>query len=216
MTDAARYTPQEEKANAAVHALGVVLSLIGLAVLIDVARQQPSPRYLVSAVVYGVSLLLMFAVSVAYHGTRRQPLKKRFRAADHCMIFLLIAGTYTPLALVSLHGTWGWLLLAAIWALALAGIAMKLWLGSNHHGVFVALYVAMGWCGIVLIRQLLVAVPAGGLWLLLAGGLAYTGGVWFYRRRSLRHHHAIWHTFVLVASALHFFAILLYVLPAQP
>ena len=135
------------------------------------------------------------------------------RILDHSAIFLLIAGTYTPFTLVSLRGPWGWSLFGVIWGLAVAGVIFKLFMGGRLHGVVVALYVATGWVIVVAAQPMIEKVALGGLLLLAGGGIAYTAGVVFYKWRSLKFHHAIWHGFVLLGSALHFFAVLFYVIP---
>jgi len=132
------------------------------------------------------------------------------RALDHSAIFLLIAGTYTPFTLVSLRGPWGWSLFAVVWGLAAAGIALRLALRRRPTGLFVALYLAMGWCVVVAVKPLLAAVAPGGIALLVAGGLAYSVGVVFYVSKR-PYHHAVWHAFVLAGSACHYAAVLLYV-----
>ena len=140
-------------------------------------------------------------------------MRQLLRALDHSAIFLLIGGTYTAFMLVSLGGALGWAMLAVIWALAAAGIAARLALKGRRHNLVVACYVAMGWIVVFVVKPLVAGLPAGGLALLAAGGLAYTLGVVFYKWRSLPYHHAVWHGFVLAGSALHFFAVLLYVVP---
>ncbi len=135
------------------------------------------------------------------------------RALDHSAIFLLIAGTYTPFMLVNLRGPWGWSLFGVIWGLAVAGIVLRLVLKGRLHGLVVALYIAMGWVVVVAVQPLLEHVALGGLALLAGGGIAYTVGVIFYKWRRLPYHHAIWHGFVMLGSALHFFAVLFYVIP---
>jgi hemolysin III len=132
---------------------------------------------------------------------------------DHVAIFLLIAGTYTPFMLVSLQGAWGWSLLGVVWSLAVVGIALRLLLNGRAHGLMVITYLAMGWVVIVAIKPLVATLAVGGLVLLVAGGVAYSVGVIFYKWRALPYNHAIWHVFVMVGAALHFFAVLFYVIP---
>jgi hemolysin III len=132
---------------------------------------------------------------------------------DHASIYLLIAGTYTPFTLVTLEGAWGWSLFGVVWGLAIAGIIFKLFFTGRFDRLSVAIYVAMGWCGLVAIKPMMAALPTLGLWLLVAGGLAYTGGVIFYLLERMRYHHAIWHLFVMAGTTLHYFVVLFFVIP---
>ena len=207
------YSLGEEIANAVTHGLGVVLAIAGLAVMTAFAALYGDAWHITACAIFGASLILCYATSTLYHSIQIEKVKRVLRTLDHSAIFLLIAGTYTPFMLVSLRGPWGWSLLVAIWLLALAGIALRLLLGGRLHGLVVALYVLMGWVVVVALEPMLERVATGGLVLLAAGGLAYTGGVAFYKWRRLPYHHAIWHGFVLAGSTLHYFAVLLYVIP---
>ena len=169
--------------------------------------------HVVACSIFGATLILLYTTSTLYHSISGDRAKAILRIFDHAAIFLLIAGTYTPFMLVNLRGPWGWSLFAVIWSLALAGIALRLFLRGRLHGLVVAIYVAMGWAIVVAVQPMLENVATGGLLLLAGGGLAYTTGVVFYKWRSLRYHHAIWHGFVLLGSALHFFSVLFYVIP---
>lgn len=215
MTDPAfpRYSTGEEIANAVTHGLGAVLAIAGLAVMAAFAARQGDAWHVTSCSIFGGALVFCYTASTLYHGIPIERAKRVLRALDHSAIFLLIAGTYTPFMLVNLRGPWGWSLLATIWALALLGIVLRLVLRGRRHGLVVALYVAMGWAVVAAARPMLERVAPGGLALLAAGGLAYTGGVAFYRWQRLPYSHAIWHGFVLLGSALHFFAVLFYVIP---
>lgn len=207
------YSLGEEIANAVTHGLGVVLAIAGLAVMTAFAALYGDAWHITACAIFGASLILCYATSTLYHSIQIEKVRRVLRTLDHSAIFLLIAGTYTPFMLVSLRGPWGWSLLVAIWALALAGIALRLLLRGRLHGLVVALYVLMGWVVVVALEPMLERVATGGLVLLAAGGLAYTGGVAFYKWRRLPYHHAIWHGFVLAGSTLHYFAVLLYVIP---
>ena len=207
------YSLGEEIANAVTHGLGVVLAIAGLAVITAFAALYGDAWHITACAIFGASLILCYATSTLYHSIQIEKVKRVLRTLDHSAIFLLIAGTYTPFMLVSLRGPWGWSLLVAIWSLALAGIALRLLLRGRLHGLVVALYVLMGWVVVVALEPMLERVATGGLVLLAAGGLAYTGGVAFYKWRRLPYHHAIWHGFVLAGSTLHYFAVLLYVIP---
>ena len=207
------YSLGEEIANAVTHGLGVVLAIAGLAVMTAFAALYGDAWHITACAIFGASLILCYATSTLYHSIQIEKVRRVLRTLDHSAIFLLIAGTYTPFMLVSLRGPWGWSLLVAIWSLALAGIALRLLLRGRLHGLVVALYVLMGWVVVVALEPMLERVATGGLVLLAAGGLAYTGGVAFYKWRRLPYHHAIWHGFVLAGSTLHYFAVLLYVIP---
>jgi hemolysin III len=198
----------EELANTLTHGVGAVLSAVGLAVLALVASRRGPAAVLVGCVVFGAALVVLYTASTLYHAVSHPRAKGVLRAVDHSAIFLLIAGTYTPFTLVSLRGPWGWSLFAVVWSLAVAGIALRLALRRRPTALFVALYLAMGWCVVVALRPLVAAVPPAGVALLVAGGLAYSVGVVFYLWRSLPYHHAIWHAFVLAGSGLHYAAVL--------
>ena len=191
---APRQSRREEAANSLTHGLGVLLAIVG-------------------CLVFGAALVFLYSVSTLYHsvGSGRSRAKAVLRVLDHSAIFLLIAGTYTPFTLVSLRGPWGWSLFGVVWGLALAGIALRLVLRGRPTALFVALYLAMGWCVVVAAKPLLAALLPGAIALLGAGGVAYSLGVVFYTWRGLPYGHAIWHGFVLVGSAFHFAAVLLYV-----
>jgi hemolysin III len=210
---AARYTPREEIANSITHGVGIVLSIAGLATLTAFASLTGSLWHIVSCVIFGTTLILLYTASTLYHGLQTPRAKRVMRRLDHSAIFLLIAGTYTPFTLVSLRGAWGWALFGVIWGLAAIGILFQTTLLHRWVAASILLYVGMGWAVVVAIKPMLAAVAPGGLILLLLGGLAYTSGIGFYVRRKMRYHHAIWHGFVLAGSTLHFFAVLFYVIP---
>jgi hemolysin III len=203
----------EEIASAITHGLGTAASITGLAVLAAVAATRGDAWHVVSVSIFGATLVLLYAASTLYHGLPLGRAKAVFRVLDHSAIYLLIAGTYTPFALVSLRGPWGWSVLGVIWGCAVVGILLRTTLGARWPVARVILYVAMGWAGVVAIRPMIAAVPASGLALVALGGLAYTLGIVFYGWRRLPYHHAVWHLFVLAGSALHYFAVLLYVVP---
>ncbi len=199
----------EELANTLTHGLGALLALAGTALLLVLSARHGSAWYVVSCAVYGGTLIFLYTASSLYHGLAA---RGALRLLDHAGIYLLIAGTYTPFVLVNLRGPWGWSLFGFVWGCAALGIGllffsirMKPWLASLP-------YVAMGWACVVGIRPFLQHVEPGGLWLMLAGGLAYTGGLVFYLWKKLPYHHAIWHLFVLAGSIFHFCAVLWYVI----
>jgi len=172
---------------------------------------------LAGAAIYGASLVILYSASTSYHAARGPRLKPILKFFDHAAIYLLIAGTYTPFALVTLWGPLGWALLGLIWALAGGGILLKVKFLGRFKVASVVMYLAMGWLAVLALRQLWLALPGVGFWLVVAGGLSYTVGIVFYALgRSVRFMHAIWHLFVLAGSACHYVAILMYVLPTQP
>jgi len=218
-TIAATHTDREEIANTLTHGLGIVLAVVGTAVLLLAAQASVVPYALSACTVYGATMIVLYLASTLYHGagiphaTGAAPPRPRLRAFDHIAIFLLIAGTYTPYVLITLRGAWGWSLFAIVWSLAAVGTVFELTSLRHYRGAMVALYIGMGWVGLVAIKPLLAALAPTGLWLLFGGGVAYTLGVVFYKMKSLRYHHAIWHLFVLAGSVLQYFSILLYVIP---
>jgi hemolysin III len=208
-----RYNTAEEIANSITHGLGVILAIAGLAVLTAFASLFGGAWHIVSCSIYGATQILMYVASTLYHSIPLPRAKAVLRQLDHAAIFLLIAGTYTPFALVNLRGPWGWSILGLIWGLAILGIALQSRLIRHNRWITAIPYVVMGWVAVVAIKPLVELVAPGGLMLLVGGGLAYTVGVAFYVWRRLPFHHAIWHLFVLAGSALHFFAVLFYVIP---
>lgn len=210
------YTRSEEIANSVTHGVGIVLSIAGLSVLTSFASVFGSVWHVVSCSIYGATQILLYTASTLYHSVTHPQVKSILRVFDHSAIYLLIAGTYTPFALVNLRHSWGWVIFGVIWALAIIGITLLLIRKSLIHqkAVWTSLpYIAMGWVAILAIKPIFTSIAPGGLTLLLAGGLAYTVGVVFYIWKQLPYHHAIWHFFVLAGSAFHFFAVLLYVIP---
>lgn len=210
----AAYTPREEFANSVTHGLGAGLSVAGLVLLVVSSALHGNTWHVVSTTIFGTSLVLLYTASTLYHSLRGERLKQVLQKFDHAAIFLLIAGTYTPFALVTLRGPWGWSLFGVVWGLAVAGVTLKFWLAGRFRLVSTLIYIAMGWLVMVAIRPLVAALPAGGLHLLIAGGLCYTGGAAFYLWKRLSYHHAIWHLWVLGGSACHWTAVYLYVVPA--
>ncbi len=208
-----RYSVGEEIANSIVSGIGTALAMAGLVILIIVAVQRGDAWHVISVTIFGSTLIFSHLASTLYHSIAPPRAKRVLQIIDHLAIYLLIAGTYTPFALVNLRGPWGWSLFAAIWVLALLGLLIKLTPLDRIRGLSTGFYVAMGWVVVVAIKPLMEQVETGGLWLLLAGGLCYTGGVLFYAWRSLKFGHAIWHVFVLAGSACHYFAVLNYVIP---
>jgi hemolysin III len=202
--------PLEERFNSRSHLLGAVLALLGTVVLLWYGRHD-AWRF-VSFSVYGLALIGLYVTSCLYHSAEG-PKKARLRQLDHCAIFLLIAGTYSPFTLVTLRGNWGWPLFVAIWALAILGITIEGRRSNKSRFWSLALYLFMGWLVVMAVVPLLSTLGAQGFAWIVAGGLLYTGGVIFYvaGKKGLHYGHGIWHVFVLAASACHYLAVLLFV-----
>jgi len=198
---------REELANALIHGVGVVASVAGGAALITLAAVFGNAWQIASASVFATTLILLYTASTLYHSFRDQTIKARLKIFDHCAIYLLIAGTYTPFTLIGLRGVWGWSLFAVIWTLALAGVVFKLFFTGRFKLISTALYVAMGWIVIVAIVPLTHSLSRWALGWLFAGGVSYTLGTFFYLNAKLRYSHAIWHLFVLGGSIMHFAAV---------
>ncbi len=198
---------KEEKANFITHALGLLLAVLGMVVLWKSANQDPNHFRKVSFIIYGSSLVFLFASSTFYHGSTDYRRKRILQVIDHIAIYLLIAGTYTPFLLIPLRGGWGWTLLVIIWTLAISGSILKFWFTGKYNRISTSVYLAMGWLAVVAIKPMIESVPVPSLLWLLTGGLCYTFGVYFYNKSSWRYHHAIWHIFVLAGSACHFISI---------
>jgi hemolysin III len=211
MSPSRSWTFGEELAHSITHGVGLLAAVAGLVLLLVLAAATRDPWRVAACSVYATTLVLLYAASTLYHALSRTRARRVFRVLDHSAIFLLIAGTYTPFALVSLRGPWGWTLLVIIWSLAVAGVAAKALFGARWPVVSTALYIGMGWTALIALKPLAEHVPAGGIAWLVAGGLAYTGGVVFFAWTRLRYSHAIWHVFVLAGSVCHYMAVVLYV-----
>ena len=198
---------RDEIANALTHGLGAAAALAGGAVLITLAAIHGDGWQLAGAIVFGITLLLLYTASTLYHAIQHPIAKGRLKVFDHCAIYLLIAGTYTPFTLIGLRGPWGWGLFAAIWTIALAGVVFKLFHTGRFPRLSTALYVAMGWLVVVAIKPMLASIDAWTLGWLLAGGVFYTLGAYVYHRGSIPYAHAIWHLFVIAGSVCHFVAV---------
>jgi len=201
------HLPREEFANVLTHGLGSLAALPGGIVLVTLAAIHGDGWQLAGAIVFAASLLMLYAVSTVYHAARRPHLKRRLQVVDHCAIYVLIAGTYTPFTLVGLRGPWGWGLFAAIWTLALAGVVFKLFFTGRFERLSTLIYLAMGWLVVVAIHPMLSMIDAWTLCWLFAGGVFYSLGTLFYLRESLPYSHAIWHLFVIAGSVCHYLAV---------
>ena len=202
-------THGEEIANAVSHGIGLLAILAATPFLLIAAARHGAFSSVLGAALFAGSAALLNLASTLYHAV---PARRKgfFRMLDHLAIFFLIAGTYTPLALGPLKGTFGWTIFAIVWLLALIGALFKLFARFRFPYISTAMYIGMGWLALFIIRPLATHLPLGGILWLVAGGLAYTGGVLFYHWERIRYSHFIWHLFVLAGTACHFVAILRY------
>lgn len=198
---------RDEFASALTHGLGALAALAGGAFLVGLAALRGDGWQLGTAIVFSITLVLLYVASTLYHAIQHPMAKARLQVFDHCAIYLLIAGSYTPFTLIGLRGPWGWGLFAAIWTFAVAGVVFKLFCTGRFRLLSTFIYIAMGWMVVVAIQPLLRALDAWTLGWLLAGGLFYTLGTYFYQRDAVPYFHAIWHLFVLMGSVCHFVAV---------
>lgn len=205
------YSPLEERINIISHAFGAVFSVMGLILLIIRAVKLGGVLPVVSFTVFGVSMILLYTASTVYHNSKTPELRTRLRVFDHASIYLLIAGTYTPFALVTLHGVSGWWIFGIVWGLAITGIVLKLFFTGRFNILSTVMYVLMGWVIVFAIKPLVQNLPHDGLMWLLAGGIAYTVGAILYSIKQIKFNHAIFHLFVLTGSFCHFIAVYVYV-----
>jgi hemolysin III len=207
------YSPAEEKTNIISHALGFILSIVALLLLLRHATLQGDVWHLVTFSIFGASLIFLYAASTLYHSAKKPALRRRLRIIDHASIYILIAGTYTPFALVTLKGPVGWAIFGVSWGLALSGMILKLFFTGKYHLASTLMYVFMGWIIIFAIKPLINNLSFEGLFWLFAGGAAYTTGAILYSIKKIKFNHAIFHMFVLLGSFSHFVAVYFYVLP---
>ena len=204
------FTTGEEIAHSVTHGLGAVAALVAMGLLVRRALAHGGDGLvLASVVVYGTALVLLYGASTLYHALTAPRAKRVFEILDHSLIYLLIAGTYTPFLLLGLGGRWGWTLFGIVWALAAAGVVFKAFFTGRFRLLSTLLYIGMGWLVVVAVKPLLHALPAPALLWLLAGGVCYTGGAVFYLWRR-RYSHAVWHVWVLLGSACHYVAVYRY------
>jgi len=208
-----RYSVHEEIANSITHGIGILFSVAALGVITAFSSVFGNAWHIVSCSIYSGTMIFMYTASTLYHSIPLLKAKSVLRVLDHCAIFLLIAGTYTPLTLVSLRGPWGWTLFGIVWGLAILGILAQVLLSQKYHWISIGIYLGMGWAIVAAVKPMLSAMATGGLVLLLVGGLCYTLGIFFYIRKKMPYSHAIWHLFVLAGTVFQFFSILLYVIP---
>lgn len=203
---------QGERLNGYTHLTGTVLAAGGCAQLISLAATRNDPVRVASFAIYGATLLLMYLMSTAYHSVPHGRAKDVLRKCDFCAIYLLIAGCYTPFALVTLRETFGWQLFAGVWALAALGIIQEIWLAKGARAISLLIYIMMGWIGLLVALPLVDAISLRGFLWLLGSGIVYTVGIVFYLYDDrYPYWHGIWHIFVLVGSALHYYAVVKFV-----
>ena len=206
----AQESRREEVANSVSHGLGFVLAVAGAPLLIATAIRRGTLADVVAVSVFAASMALLYLSSTIYHALPPGRTKNAFHVLDHAAIYLLIAGTYTPFTLGVLKGGWGWTLFGLVWGLAALGVLLKVFAGIRWHGISTAVYVGMGWLIIIAAKPLWDSLPLAGLVWLFAGGIAYTGGVYFYLKKNMRYGHLVWHLFVVAGTGCHFVAILHY------
>ena len=209
------YSLAEELINIYSHAVGAILSMIALVFLILRAIQEIGVQPIISFTVFGFSLVLLYVTSTLYHHSKIPAQRKKLRVFDHVTIFILIAGTYTPFALIILEGWIGWVMFAFSWGLALTGTVLKIFYTGRYKILSTLMYVFMGWMVLFAIVPLSEKLPTAGMFWLLGGGLSYSVGAILYSIRKIPFNHAIFHCFVLLGSACHFISIYYYVLPVQ-
>ena len=200
-------TLAEEVANSVSHGLGFVLAVVGAPILIAAAARRGTLSDVIAVSVFAAAMALMYLSSTLYHALPQGRAKHAFHVLDHAAIYLLIAGTYTPFTLGVLQGGWGWTLFGLVWGLAAFGVLVKVFAGIRWHGISTAVYVGMGWLVLIAAKPLWESLPLAGLAWLLAGGIAYTAGVYFYVRKTLRFGHLVWHLFVVAGTTCHFVAV---------
>lgn len=209
-----KYTLGEEIAHAVTHGIGAGLAIAGLAVLMVVAATRGAGAWqIVPCAIYGAAMVLMFTTSTLYHSFPWPRVKRVFRVLDHEMIFLMIAGSYTPFVLITLRGALGWTLFGVVWGIAAAGLVFQGFFTGRFKGASTALYLVMGWIIVFALKPLLEQMSPAGIRWLVAGGLCYTLGAVVYLFKRVKYHHALWHLAVLAGGACHYFAILWHVLP---
>ena len=209
------YSTLEESINIISHAIGLILSIVALVLLVRHAHLHGNAWHVVSFAIFGLSLISLYAASTFYHSAKKPDLRRRLRIVDHATIYILIAGTYTPFALVTLNGPSGWTLFGVSWGMAITGIILKLFHTGKYNLISTLMYVFMGWIIVFAIKPLINNLSSDGLFWLVAGGMAYTTGAILYSIKKIKLNHAIFHLFVLVGSFCHFVAIYFYILPGK-
>jgi hemolysin III len=205
-------TLREEIFNSITHGIGFVFAIVALICLLFVSNEHPNGMALFASAIYGTSVIILYLISTLYHGIQHTKTKYVFKILDHCAIYVLIAGSYTPFALLALQGTFGWAVFAIVWSIAVLGIIFKAFYTNSFEKTSTILYLLMGWGGVLMIKPLYQLLSIEVFSLLVAGGITYTLGIIFFVWERLHYSHAIWHIFVFIGSLLHFLAILFYLL----
>ena len=205
------YTLGEELFNSISHGIGTLLAIAGCVVAIVTAACSGSPVKVVGASIYGAGLIILFLMSTLYHALANDKAKKVFRVFDHTSIYILIACSYTPITLVTLNGALGWTIFGIVWAVSIVGIVLNSVSIEKFKKFSMISYLALGWCIVPAIMPLVRSLHTTGLVFLVLGGIMYTLGFIFYKMKSIRYMHSVWHMFVLVGAILQYFCILLYV-----
>ena len=207
------YSPLEEKINIISHGIGLILSIIALLILIIHAVINGSSLHIISFTIFGCSLILLYTASTVYHSTQQEVSRRRLRVFDHAAIYILIAGTYTPFALITIGGTTGWVIFGLSWGIATIGITLKLFFTGRFKVLSTLIYISMGWMIIFFLEPLMNSLSANGLIMIAVGGVSYTIGALLYSIKKIKFNHAIFHIFVLIGSFAHFLAVYFYILP---
>lgn len=209
------YPPAEERLNILSHGIGFALSILALILLVLKAKRLGEEQHLVSFSIFGASMVLVYAASTFYHSAKASRLRIRLNILDHAAIYILIAGTYTPFALITMQGPAGMTILWIVWILALIGVILKLFYAGSYQLLSTIMYVAMGWLIIFAINPLLENLSAAGIWWLFGGGISYTIGAILFMQNKIPFNHAIFHIFVLLGTFAHFVSIYFYILPSS-
>ena len=203
------YTLGEEIMNAVTHGIGALLGVAGTAVLIVLSALKGDVWWIVTSAIYGFTLILLFTMSTIYHALKPNRAKKVFRVFDHASIYLLIAGTYTPITLGVMRNALGWVLFSVVWGISILGIVLNSISIEKFKKISMIFYILTGWAVIMAVKPMLMLMSAKGLLLMLLGGIAYTGGIAFFAMKKVKYMHGIWHVFVLLGAVLQYFAVLL-------
>lgn len=207
------YPPAEEKWNIISHGTGFVLSILALVLLVLRANELGDMKHLIGFSIFGASMVLLYAASTFYHSAKTNRMRYRLNILDHASIYVLIAGTYTPFALITLSGRTGWTILVVVWLMALAGIILKFFYTGRYQLISTIMYVLMGWLIVFAIRPLIENMPGAGLWWLFGGGISYTLGAILFMQHRVPFNHAIFHILVLFGTFCHFISIYFYTIP---
>jgi hemolysin III len=205
------FTFAEEVWHSITHGIGLIFSIVALSVLVAFASIKGSMLSIVSVAIYGTTLIILYGSSTLYHAITHVKVKRLLQKFDHSAIYFLIAGTYTPVLLVAIGGVEGWTIFTIEWSIAIVGITLKFLYPGRFEALSLVAYVVMGWLVVVIFETFKQSIDPVGFWLIVSGGIAYTGGIIFYVKDDINYFHTIWHLFVMLGSALHFFAVLLYV-----